>query len=83
MIGLRQQNGRVGLAVFGGTDPLELIVRFVWAGLDLGDISPIPGRWDLENVDRFDYPRRGQFVAKAFEVLDEKRVERLVVVDHQ
>ena len=25
--------------------------------MDSGDISPIPGRWDLENVDRFDYPR--------------------------
>ena len=29
----------------------------------MDDILPNPGRWDLENVDRFDYPRRNSAVS--------------------
>ena len=44
-----------------GADPLGLSGRFVRAGVNSGDISPNPGRWDLENVDRFDYPLHQSF----------------------
>jgi len=44
--------------LFGGADPVELNGQWVRTGVDLVDIAPNPGRWNLQNVDRIDYPRR-------------------------